>query len=33
VQAKPDTEPVGTTTGPNINIFINDTRYQAPGRS
>jgi Multiubiquitin len=30
VQAKPDTEPVSTTTGPKINIFVNDTRYQAP---
>jgi hypothetical protein len=30
MQAKPDTEPVSTTIGPKINIFINDTRYQAP---
>lgn len=29
MQAKPDTEPVGTKTGPKFNIFINDTRYQA----
>jgi hypothetical protein len=30
VQAKPETDSVDTTTGPQINILINGTRYRAP---
>jgi len=30
VQAKPETEPIDTATGPQINIVINRVHYRAP---